>query len=226
MKTLALYMSLVLIRGANTQEACEEGRRVTISPSYTVEYKCGKYRMGRPYNNVMSHEDCAAICEASDLEVCTYKSASKLCIVGDPNGAEGTHSAYTYMVRVPEGSVDPFPESCEEQKDDLRRRLDEAERQLNTCRANCGTPSPVPAPAPAPICGINKASSLRPIRNLYNIPLANCKMACNADTRCLSYSTSNRHGMGICSLYDQECKDSQLQPTVFPNLVTYDKRCG
>jgi hypothetical protein len=228
MKTFTLYAYIALMGVASAQEACEDGKRVTISPGYTVEYKCNKFRLGQQrYENVLSHQDCAAKCQVGGVEVCTYHAVQKKCIVGDPNGREGISNGATYMVRVQEEEEDPFPETCEEQRDDLRRRLDEVESQLGTCRANCGTPPAPPPPTTAPpTCGINKSSSLRPIRNLYNITLANCKMACNADTQCLSYTTSNRHGIGICSLYDKECKDSQLQPNVFPNLVTYDKRCG
>ncbi|KAF4414601.1 hypothetical protein FACUT_14139 [Fusarium acutatum] len=228
MKTSVLYAwaSVIFLGLANGQEPCVEGKRVPISPGYTVEWRCNKFRRGPMHSNIQSHEDCATKCQVANLEVCTYHAASKKCLVGDPNGGEGISPGATYMARVPE-------ETCEEERDGLRRRVDELENQLDTCRANCRTPSPSPAPAPAPPptqgsprCGINMAATGQ-YRNIFNVNIGACMLACHSDPRCLSYSSSVPNSPSICSLYDKESENLQFQSVsaTFPQILHYDKRC-
>lgn len=206
------------MRAASAQEACVEGKRVTIGPGYTVEYRCDKYRLGQRHDNVQSHEDCAAMCEASGLDVCTYHAARKMCQVGDPNGREGTYAGATYMIRVEEETADPFPEeddpfpaTCEEQRDDFKTKLDK-------CRAD------LEAASKKPSCGVDKwGTGYYAVKNGMN--LADCKNACNSDGSCLSYSANQGNTGAInCYLYKKETAD--VPDRTYPNFVQYDKRCG
>ncbi|RBR24100.1 uncharacterized protein FIESC28_03099 [Fusarium coffeatum] len=217
MKTSTLYAYVALVGMASAHEPCVEGKRVTIRPNYIVEYKCNRYRLGQLHNNILSHEDCAAMCEATGLDVCTYHAEKKKCIVGDPNGTEGTRSGATYMVRVQEETEDPFPEdddpfpeTCEEQRDDLKTKLDQ-------CRAD------LEAASKKPSCGVDKWGENFYIR-IKDKTRSGCKDACNADPRCLSYSTYKGDGTRNCYLYDKETAD--VPDRTYPDFVQYDKRCG
>jgi hypothetical protein len=216
MKIPILHISLALIGAANTQEVCEEGKRVNIGPGYTVEYRCNKYRMGQTHQNVLSHEDCAAMCEASGLDVCTYQTARKMCIVGDPNGREGSFAGYTYMIKVEDDGGDPFPDdpfppTCEQQRDDFKAKLEK-------CQADLGAASKKPS------CGIDKwAPGYYDMRIGMNI--ADCKNSCNAETKCLSYSANQGSTGSInCYLYSRET--ANLPDRKHTNMVQYDKRCA
>ncbi|KAF4437293.1 hypothetical protein FACUT_5775 [Fusarium acutatum] len=217
MKTSIIYAYIALMGMTNAQDTCVEGKRITISPGYTVEYKCDKYRSGELHKNVLSHQDCAAKCQVGNLDVCTYQAAKKMCIVGDPNGKEGPSKGATYMVRVKEdpedpfAEKDPFAETCEEERDNLRGELDR-------CRADLEASSKKPA-----TCGLGKwGQGWYKIINGMN--LANCKNACNADAQCLSYSGNKGNTGAInCYLYAKETADLTLAD--YPNWVQYDKRC-
>ncbi|KAF5681212.1 hypothetical protein FCIRC_5619 [Fusarium circinatum] len=217
MKIFMFSMSLALMGAANAQEACEEGKRVNISPSYTVEYRCNKYRIGQTHENVLRYEDCAAMCEATGLDVCTYHADRKICIVGDPNGREGSFAGYTYMIRVQNDDVDPFPDeedpfppTCEQQRDNFKAKLDKCQADLE-------------AASKKPSCGVDKwGQGYYDTKTGMNI--ANCKAACNADGKCLSYS-ANRGNTGPinCYLYSKETAD--VPDRKYENFVQYDKRC-
>ncbi|RBR24102.1 uncharacterized protein FIESC28_03101 [Fusarium coffeatum] len=219
MKATILYTYVALMGMASAQQACEEGKRVTISPGYTVEFKCGKYRLGQPYNNVLSHEDCAAKCQAANIDVCTYHAGQKKCIVGDPNGREGTSTGATYMVRVPEEPEDPFPEeeedpfkeTCEEEKDRFKTELDK-------CHADLEAGSKTP-----PSCAVDTWGQGYYLY-LQGVNLSDCKQRCKNDSRCLAYSARKASGWSNCYLYDKETAD--VPHSAYPEWVQYDKRCG
>ncbi|KAH7198986.1 uncharacterized protein B0J16DRAFT_315275 [Fusarium flagelliforme] len=132
MKTFILYASLTFMGMVNAQKACVDGEKVNVSPGYTVQYQCNKYRDGTRYDNVMSHNECAVHCEPNGYDVCTYHEGRKMCIVGYPYGKEANYNGYTYMMKVKEEDPfpeDPFPKTCEEQRDEYKTKLDQ-------CRAD------------------------------------------------------------------------------------------
>lgn len=139
MKISSTYAFLALLSAVSAEEACVEGKRVTISPGHTVEYKCGKYRLGQTHRNIRSHDDCAALCRDEHRSVCSYHAARNMCVVGDENGKEGSSPGSTYMVRVEEHAEDPFAEdpfkqTCEEARDECLGRETTQGKDLSDCR--------------------------------------------------------------------------------------------
>ncbi|PHH91424.1 hypothetical protein CDD83_518 [Cordyceps sp. RAO-2017] len=145
MKISSASAALALLSAVSAQEACVEGKRVTISPGYTVEYRCGKFRQGTSHNNIASHEACAALCRDADRSVCSYNAARKICVVGDENGKEGKSPGATYMVHVeePEEEVveDPFEKTCEEVLDECHAREANSGNELSQCKTDLAAAS-------------------------------------------------------------------------------------
>lgn len=236
MKTPILYATLVLVGLTTAQEECVEGKRVTISPGYIVEYRCNKFRVGQVHHNVASHEDCAEMCEANGLDVCSYNAANKGCIVGDPNGREGRSEGTTYMVRVQEEEVvdpfaeveDPFAQTCEEERDSLRAQKNELRENLDKCHAdleaaqNSEGSSNAPPPT-QPSCGVAKwGHGYYEVK--HGMTIENCRQSCAADSKCVSYSANKgTTGPINCYLYDKETADTPDRQ--YTNFVMYDMRC-
>ncbi|KAF4414602.1 hypothetical protein FACUT_14140 [Fusarium acutatum] len=225
MKISLLYISLALASAVSAQEACIEGKRITISPGYTVEYKCGKFRAGQSYNNIMNHEDCAAKCQVANVDVCTYHAVLKKCVVGDPNRGEGASEGATYMVRVPEEpedpfaeeEEDPFKETCEEEKEGLSGKLGKCNAKLDKYNAM------LDAALGKPSCGVDKWGRGY-YKTIGGMSLADCKEACDADKKCLSYSGYTPEGVRNCYLYDKET--AKVADNKYPGWAQSDIRCN
>lgn len=229
---ISLLSTAALLGVASAQQACIEGQKVTISPGYTVEYRCDVFRAGTVHNNIQSADECAALCRDASRSVCTYNKQK--CIVGDENGKEGKSPGAFYMVKVDEEAEDPFaddPEdpfaqSCEEEKDDCLRREAALSQKLTKCQADLAAAQSATPPPPGQRCGVAMWGQGWYDRKT-NVNLADCKKLCQEDSKCLSYSDNKLgtpgSGPNNCYLYDKLTKD--VPTGTYPNWVQYDKSC-
>jgi hypothetical protein len=230
MKISAAYIYLAILGATNAQEACVEGKRVNVSPGYTVEYKCGTYRLGTNYQNIQSPEECAAMCRDAVRSVCTYHPGKKICIVGDENGKEGRSQGSYYMVRVPEPEPedpfaepdpdDPFADTCEEREAALKMQLTQCQADLAAANNNVKPPPTSTKQCNVPMWGQNWYSVKAGVK------MEDCKKLCQADAKCLSYSANNGatgNGPNNCYLYDKVTKD--VPKGTYANWAQSDKDC-
>ncbi|EQL02702.1 hypothetical protein G6O67_003155 [Ophiocordyceps sinensis] len=250
MKVSSTYAFLALLSAVSAEEACVEGKRVTISPGHTVEYKCGKYRLGQTHRNIRSHDDCAALCRDEHRSVCSYHAARNMCVVGDENGKEGSSPGSTYMVRVEEHAEDPFAEdpfkqTCEEARDECLGRETTQTKDLSDCRGRETTQATelsachgreTTQATELSKCRADLATASKPRtcgvakwgKEYYEVKagmrIADCKKQCQADAKCLSYSAnSGTTGAINCYLYGKVT--SEVPHQTYPNFVQYDKSC-
>ncbi|KAL6366113.1 hypothetical protein LRP88_00209 [Fusarium phalaenopsidis] len=108
MKSSVIYSLLTIFAARGTSATCVEGHRETITPGYTVEYKCDSYRSGDLHENIGSDRDCALLCQAASRPVCSYHAASRRCIVGREGGRDISRVGVSYMFKVEEPEEDPF----------------------------------------------------------------------------------------------------------------------
>ncbi|KAL5605170.1 hypothetical protein FOVSG1_005317 [Fusarium oxysporum f. sp. vasinfectum] len=222
MKTSTAYLLIAFFSATHVSAECIEGTRQEISPGYVVEHKCGIYRQGgAAIKNINSEAECAALARDAGVDIATYYAPRKQCIIAKEGGKDLPYPGATYLQRVEENDDpfedeqliedDPFGQTCEEEKETLKADLDKCHADLALATKK-------------PTCGVAKWGGKWYDRK-NGLTLAQCKQACDADVRCLSYSANKGTSGAInCYLYDKET--SEVPDGTYPNFVQYDKRCA
>lgn len=151
-----LASTLVLFCAIQASAECVDGHREKISPTYTVEYKCGVYRQGEMRSDVSSEIACATLCEDGGRSICSYHLPTKRCIIGNPDGKDITRADVIYMTKIEEPpedpfeEEDPFAEDCKGEKDACLKREATSKAELAKCRADAA--SALPREPSEPVC--------------------------------------------------------------------------
>ncbi|KAF4963426.1 hypothetical protein FSARC_8559 [Fusarium sarcochroum] len=220
----SLTYALVSILGASTVAAeCIEGHREVISPTYTVEYKCGVYKQGTTHNGIPSVNECAALCESVGIDICSYHAPSKRCIVSKPDGKDLPREGVYYLSKVEEEDEDPFKEDpfTEDpiaERDACLVREASLKADLASCHADAAKAE---AAKSGPRCGAKGISNANRIE-VEKLPgTAACKAKCLRNPKCKAYSAGDDPA-AWCYIFDEP--HSGDTPG-YPHMRSYDRDC-
>lgn len=219
MKASAAYLFISLL-ATEVSADCVEGTREEISSDYIVQHKCDFRREGgSAIKGVGSAAECATLAKDAGADASTYHAGKKQCIIAKDDGKDASYTGAILLVKVeedpftsePEEEVDPFGETCDEERDRLISELGKCHDDLKRASSK-------------PKCGVSQWGvgyySLMPGR-----PIAECKRLCDADEKCLSYSAAPSAAFN-CYLYDKEIAEVIPATAHFPEMRHFDKRCG
>ncbi|KAH7220146.1 hypothetical protein BKA60DRAFT_635977 [Fusarium oxysporum] len=233
MKASVIYGLAALFGASHVIADCVEGHRETIAPDYIVEHKCNMYRTGTTHEKIASAKDCAALCQAAGVEVCSYHPPSKKCIVSKPDGEDRTRADVIYMTKVeiddPFVEPDPFAETDAEAKEACLAREAALKSELAECKATAAASSSGSSHSSCAQCGILGKNDPGHFSRRLKTDLAACKAGCAAvgdGTTCRSYAHDGG-SPGTCLLYYKHIRE--LQPAgnfkVEGAWRSWDKEC-
>ncbi|CVK85652.1 uncharacterized protein FMAN_06767 [Fusarium mangiferae] len=212
-----------LVSGPDISKSCIEGHRETLASGYTIEVKCNMYRQGVTYHEVSSYDECAAICDSLDIDVCSYHPPSKRCVVSNVHGRDIPRDGVYYMTKVTEDDIedlgsfdhsDPFEEAAAQEKDDYLYRITLLEAELNDCRTGNNPP--------IPLCGVPGIAIHGRIDMIRVSTVDACKAVCLANPLCQAYSASDDPG-DWCYIFDRPHEG--FTADYYHHLHTYDRDC-
>ncbi|SCN92216.1 uncharacterized protein FFB20_12064 [Fusarium fujikuroi] len=212
-----------LVSRPDISKSCIEGHRETLASGYTIEVKCNMYRQGVTYDEVSSYDECAAICESLDIDVCSYHPPSKRCVVSNLHGRDIPRDGVYYMTKATEEDTedvdsfdhgDPFGEAAAQEKDDYIYRIALLEAELNDCRTGNNPP--------IPLCGVPGIAIHGRIDMIRVSTVDACKAICLANPLCQAYSASDDPG-DWCYIFDRPHEG--LTADYYRHLHTYDRDC-
>ncbi|KAM0543610.1 hypothetical protein ACHAPJ_012197 [Fusarium lateritium] len=240
--------ALASILGASTVAAeCVDGHREVISPTYTVEYKCGVYKQGAghnsTHNDIPSPKDCAALCELASVDVCSYHPPSKRCIVSKPDGKDLPREGVYYLAKVNDEDEDPFKVECEDpiaERDSCLVREAGLKADLASCQADAAAvraelaraeadkaaaskpePAKPEATTTGPRCGAKGISKANRIEVEHISGIAACKARCLRNPKCKAYSAGD-FPAAWCYIFDEP--HSGDTPG-YQDMRTFDRDC-
>ncbi|KAF9774139.1 hypothetical protein IL306_007889 [Fusarium sp. DS 682] len=110
-----------------------------------VTAECNVYSAGNTHKRIASAKNCAALCEAAGVEVCSYHPSSKKCIVSKTDGKDHDGKDVIYMIKVeiedPFVEPDPFAETDAEAKEACLAREASLKSELAECKATAASSS-------------------------------------------------------------------------------------
>ncbi|KAF4451544.1 hypothetical protein F53441_5501 [Fusarium austroafricanum] len=217
------------LRKPEIPRGCVEGYQEVISPGHIVEFKCNRYRQGTTYEDVSSHNDCAALCESLAIDICSYHPPTKRCVVSSLYGNDIPRQGVYYMIKVDAGNIqheeseedpfedafeDPFYESLTEERDNCLYREVELRAELDRCRSEIVMSSP--------LCGVQGIALHGRIDMIKVSGVETCKSICLANPLCQAYSASDDPG-DWCYIFDRP--HGGLTTSYYRHLHTYDRDC-